>query len=557
MTCTRFAVASLSLLLGLSSCASTATAKKRPGVGSIVNRKQQGLWTYRYENGKLQAQGNYSQDRQVGRWTYFHPDGSKEWEVGFALEQFDGPTQWWWPSGKPEAYGVFCAGLEVGPFSYWNESGSLVKQGEYDDGLATSSWASWYDDGKPKAAGLQWKGQRVGPWEFWTEDGAAYKHEFPAPNGITPHREEWDDGTLRREGFVENGKPVGRWSTHHENGVRRASGRIVEGKPHGVWSLYRPDGTLLASVKFEHGTPARTLQVFEGMKSGNQSASALRLFDVEGIFSPADAAGGRPIAEVASTWISEAITALAPDAPREATSNAEPPESLLAELSTKALLPLHAQPWTESEELNMNYLVKLYTDGAPNAVAPGGGQYGGGPRGGRAAKKVSDGNTDRSSPLIGRKLGFAKAHTRDGKLLDLHTLEGKPLVLVILRGMAGEVCVYCYTQVRALCQTMPKFKAEGANVVVVYPGEADRLEAFWQALSKSEELEHREAPFVFAYDPGSELVSALSIEGNLALPTTLVIDASGTIRFAYVGAESADRPDAKRLLEKVKEVQQP
>ena len=198
-------------------------------------------------------------------------------------------------------------------------------------------------------------------------------------------------------------------------------------------------------------------------------------------------------------------------------------------------------------------MVELYTDGAPNAVAPaGGGQYGGGTRGARTVRKVKNGDVQRSQPLVGRKLDFATVHTRDGRTLELHSLERKPVVLVILRGMAGEICVYCYTQVRALCRAMPQFKEQGANVVVVYPGDADRLGVFWEALSKSEELEGREAPFTFAYDPDFALVKSLSIEGNLALPTTLVFDGEGKIRFAYVGEDTADRPDAKRLIEQVK-----
>lgn len=547
------------LLLVLCACASGTTTKVNRASGPKLNRKQQGLWTYRYENGNTQATGNYNQDRQTGRWTYFYPDANKEWEVGFASEQFDGPSQWWWPTGKQQAYGAFGGGLEVGAFSYWNENGSLIKQGEFDDGLATSTWMSWYDDTKPKARGMMCKGQRVGLWEFWAEDGTPYSHVFPMLSGLTPHREEWDDGTTRREGFIENGRPVGRWSTHHENGVRRASGRIIDGQPHGVWTLYRPDGTLLASVKFDHGAPAQNFQSFEGMKSGNVSSGALRIRDVEGRFSRSDEAAGRPVAEVVSTWISEAISPLGKDTEYDAGDAAAPPAELLAELSRKASLPLHAQPWTESERANMEFLVKLYTDGAPNAAAPpGGGQYGGGPRGAHGAKKVNDGDTSRSSPLIGSKLGvFAKAHTRDGGMIDLHSLEGHPLVLVILRGMAGEICVYCYTQVQALCGTMPQFKAAGANVVVVYPGDADRLEVFWKELEKSEKFEHKEAPFTFAYDPDFALVTSLSLQGNLALPATLVIDAGGTIRFAYVGADKSDRPDAKRVLEKVQETLKP
>jgi peroxiredoxin len=38
------------------------------------------------------------------------------------------------------------------------------------------------------------------------------------------------------------------------------------------------------------------------------------------------------------------------------------------------------------------------------------------------------------------------------------------------------------------------------------------------------------------------------------LPTTLVLGPDGTIRFAYVGANTADRPDAARLVEQVKKL---
>ncbi len=552
----------VALLFVLGACAAGTDLKGGHRSGPFKNRKQHGLWTYSYENGNVQAKGNYNQDRQVGRWSYWYPEGSKEWDIGFTAEQFDGPAQWFWPNGNTQAYGAFANGLEVGPFSYSNEDGALVKEGEFDDGLCALSWMAWYDDAKPKARGMMWKNQRVGLWEFWGEDGTEYAHTFPTPPGLTAHREEWDDGVPRREGFLINGKPTGRWSTRHENGVRRASGRIVDGKPHGNWTLYRPDRTLLATVKFDHGEPVRDFQYYQGTKSITVPAASLHLRDdVEG-FAKAEDAGQQPPGAVVSTWISEAISPLSKDAEYEAGDAKEPPAALLAELSRKSTLPLKSQPWTESEEENMSFLVQLYTDGAPNVTtAPGGGQYGGGPRGARGAKpavkKAGEGDVVRSSPLIGRKLGFARAGTRDGGTIDLHTLEGKPLVLVILRGMSGEICVYCYTQVRALCKTMPEFKSEGANVVVVYPGDAERLEVFWKELAKSEELEGREAPFTFAYDPDFELVKTLSLEGNLALPATLVFDSSGTIRFAYVGADSADRPDAKRLVEKVRELKIP
>src|SRR5688500_10517779 len=102
----RTSIAAL-LLFVLCACVSGTSRENSRKSGPMVNRKQHGLWTYRYENGNTQAVGNYNQDRQVGRWSYFYPDAAKQWEVGFAAEQFDGPSQWWWPTGKAQGYGVF------------------------------------------------------------------------------------------------------------------------------------------------------------------------------------------------------------------------------------------------------------------------------------------------------------------------------------------------------------------------------------------------------------------------------------------------------------------
>lgn len=541
------------LLLVCTACLTEGFQRQAGGPGPQRNRKKlEGPHTYSYSNGKTQAQGNYSQDRQTGRWTYWYDDGAKEWEVGFQAEQFEGPAKWWWPNGQPHAYGGFSAGLEVGAFTYWGESGKIACQGDFDAGSPNGAWTSWREDGSPKAAGMQWKGARVGRWHFFDANGTAHVHDFGLPEGLKTHLEEWPNGMPRREGFVEHGQPVGRWSTRHENGVRRASGRILDGQPDGQWCFYRPDGTLLASAHYSHGEAAREMQVFDGMNPANVSSNSIRIREVAGAFSSTDEAAGRPVGDVVSTWMSEALSKLEQNVEHKEAASSEPASDQLSELARRPVLPLRRQPWTESELDNMNFLVQLYTDGAPNmAVPPGGGQYASSHRV-AGVTKLREGDKERSAPLIGQKLGSTKVRTRDGAALDLHSLEGKPLVVVILRGMAGEICVYCYTQVMALCRTMPEFQAAGANIVVIYPGPAERLDVFWKALREDEEMAARAAPFTFAYDADLALVKSLAITGKLALPTTLVLDKGGTIRFAYVGEDTADRPDAKRLVEIVR-----
>ena len=82
---------------------------------------------------------------------------------------------------------------------------------------------------------------------------------------------------------------------------------------------------------------------------------------------------------------------------------------------------------------------------------------------------------------------------------------------------------------------------------MIYPGARENEESF----RKLYELEFGEGPppYRVFYDPDLELVTKLGIEGDLASPTTLIIDKQGIVNYAYVGEHRADRPATNRLIE--------
>ena len=51
----------------------------KPGVpkrhGEVHGGKQQGTWTYWYDNGAKQAEGAWHKDYQDGRWVWWYADG--------------------------------------------------------------------------------------------------------------------------------------------------------------------------------------------------------------------------------------------------------------------------------------------------------------------------------------------------------------------------------------------------------------------------------------------------------------------------------------------------
>jgi hypothetical protein len=83
----------------------------------------------------------------------------------------------------------------------------------------------------------------------------------------------------------------------------------------------------------------------------------------------------------------------------------------------------------------------------------------------------------------------------------------------------------------------------------IYPGPANTLDAFRQAYA--EYLEEGEPEGTILYDTDLALATLTGLEGDLAIPATLVIDEQGIVRWAYVAepGNPEDRPSVARLLE--------
>src|SRR5262249_16894166 len=83
-----------------------------------------------------------------------------------------------------------------------------------------------------------------------------------------------------------------------------------------------------------------------------------------------------------------------------------------------------------------------------------------------------------NSPAVGDIAKDFALNTADGERAELLRLEKEgPVVLVVLRGYPGYQCPVCNTQVGQFLANAKKFEAVKANVVLVYPGPAEGLQA--------------------------------------------------------------------------------
>jgi peroxiredoxin len=142
---------------------------------------------------------------------------------------------------------------------------------------------------------------------------------------------------------------------------------------------------------------------------------------------------------------------------------------------------------------------------------------------------------------------------RAGKSVDLASYRGKSnVVLVVVKGMpkypGGLFCPGCLAQVHALTANYDEFKKRNAEILMVFPGPTDKVPDFLANAKVDGANGNPKVPFALLMDTDLKAVDALGIRGDLAKPSTYILDKKGNAVFAFVGETTTDRPSVKALL---------
>jgi len=87
---------------------------RKASEGTYLNGKEDGLWTYWYENGQKRWEGTVKNGQRNGLWTYWHENGQKGSEVTYT-DRKEGGLQTKFHLDKE------C----------WNEDGNVCECGQY------------------------------------------------------------------------------------------------------------------------------------------------------------------------------------------------------------------------------------------------------------------------------------------------------------------------------------------------------------------------------------------------------------------------------------------
>ena len=516
--------------------------------GDLLSGKQEGEWVGRFPNGQVSERGTYKDDERHGVWTFFHPNGQRAMRGAFDKGLRSGAWECWHPNGKLQARGCFHDGVEIGEWCFFDEHGSRSRSGDREGALRVLHWAQFDPRGFVASAGYYSKGAKVGPWVYRNAANKAREVTYATPARLRLVRESWPDGTVRREGFVRDDVRVGRWATRHPNGQRRLTGDFVDGKAQGVWQAYRSDGSLFATGRIDGGRMIGEWRVCAGEGAANaiaRDAGKRPPALWSGEWSKADASAEVDPLWVVAGWLAEATSPLDKAAPVvvKSKTKAEPtPRVVPAEQD----MPLPPTAATVREiAAQSRYEKRLEKGQAEEAWS-----YQG------MEPEVERGDVRAARRLRGKPFPGGRLVRAEGGNFDLARLRGSTTVLVLLHGFRGRVCNYCVAQVGALGKTAAQFRRKGADVVIVYPGDERRLKAFQKEVAAATKAKRWTLPFPLLYDPDLELVDRLGLRwhrGQLARPTTMVVDPEGRVRFVYVGKPRAhwDRPTVPALLDAV------
>lgn len=160
-------------------------------------------------------------------------------------------------------------------------------------------------------------------------------------------------------------------------------------------------------------------------------------------------------------------------------------------------------------------------------------------------------------PHVGETAPTFTLRTLDEKPIELAALlKERPVLLVVLRGWPGYQCPICTKQVHEFITRASDFTAQGAQVLMIYPGPAENLQAHAKEFLQDKQWP---AEFLFVIDPDYAFTNLYGLRWNAknetAYPSMFVVDQTSKVRFAHISHTHGDRvsaPDALNALRETK-----
>ena len=172
-----------------------------------------GKWKDLFSDGKVQAEGQFTDNRRTGQWKFYNISEKVEQTGSYNNNRPDGLWNWYYDSGALRKEEEYFQGQRDGRSTEYSESGDIIAQGQYSDG------------------------EKNGPWKYKT-------------------------GDITEEGKYITGLKDGLWKTSYINGKLKFKGNFVQGNPDGLQTFYYENGKIKEEQYFQMGIRQKTWKKF-------------------------------------------------------------------------------------------------------------------------------------------------------------------------------------------------------------------------------------------------------------------------------------------------------
>jgi antitoxin component YwqK of YwqJK toxin-antitoxin module len=193
------------------------------------NGNSNGQWKDYYPDGKIQAEGQYVNNRRTGVWKFYNTDGKVEQTGAYNNGRPDGLWKWYYENGALLREEEYFQGQRDGTYTEYSPAGDIIVQGMFTDGERNGEWN--YKSGDNREEGKYIIGLRDGLW-----------------------RSYYPDGKIRFKGNYVQGNPDGLLTYYYENGRPREEQYYRMGIRQRTWKKYDEEGFPVLTITYRDDT---------------------------------------------------------------------------------------------------------------------------------------------------------------------------------------------------------------------------------------------------------------------------------------------------------------
>ena len=188
--------------------------------------KYNGKWKDLYSNGKVQAEGHYTDSRRTGQWKFYNTSEKIEQTGSYNNGRPDGLWNWYYETGAILREEEYFQGQRDGASKEYSITGDILAQGQYSDGERNGEW-------KVKSGDI-------------TEEG---KYITGLKDGVW--KSFYSNGKLKFKGNFVQGNPDGQQIYYFENGKPKEEQYFQMGIRQKTWKKFSEDGTPFLVISYK------------------------------------------------------------------------------------------------------------------------------------------------------------------------------------------------------------------------------------------------------------------------------------------------------------------